>query len=344
MASYNAPRKGSMAFYPRVRAKKETPSLKAIGEEAKAFSFLGYKVGMTQVAGKNAHKGSPGFGQEVTIPVTIIECPAVKVLAIRAYKKGELGLEVLGDIVSETADKELERKIKGIKKTGKKKEGKETKTEGKEKVKKDEKKKLGIADFEKEMEKIEYFTLIVYTQPKSIKLKKKPDVSEINIGGKKEEQLNYAKEILGKEITIEDVVQEGNFLDFKAVTKGKGFQGVIKRSNVKMQRPKAKKQRIVGSISPWHPATVMYTVARAGQMGYHNRTEYNKKILRISDKIEDVNGTTGYTGYGNVKGKYLIIAGSVPGPSKRCIAFRKSYRPEQQRRVIINEIENVIVK
>ncbi|MDD3083914.1 MAG: 50S ribosomal protein L3, partial [Candidatus ainarchaeum sp.] len=241
------------------------------------------------------------------------------------------GYNVLSDVLSEKFNKDLERKISNFKKKISKKD-----------VKKE--KKYNIEDFEKRLEEIEFFTLIVNTQPKTIKLKKKPDLVEINIGGNKEEQLKYAKEVLGKEINIEDVFKEGDFLDIKAVTKGKGFQGVIKRFGIKQQRTKAKKRRIVGSISPWNPSTVMFTVARAGQMGYHNRTEYNKKILKISNNEKEINGSSGYSGYGNVKGKFAIIAGSIPGTSKRCIAIRKSQRPEKKSGLKIESVEKILLK
>ena len=76
--------------------------------------------------------------------------------------------------------------------------------------------------------------------------------------------------------SIADVFTGEHFIDIRAVSKGKGMQGPVKRAGVKMQRPKAKKRRIVGSISPWNPSTVMWQVPRPGQMGYHSRTEYNK--------------------------------------------------------------------
>ncbi len=332
MASYNASRKGSMAFYPRVRAKKETPSMNANSNEAGALSFLGYKVGMTQVLGKNIHKGSPTFGQTVYLPATIVECPALKVLGVRAYIKDEIGYCVLGDVLSEKFDRELERKIPNFKKKVSKKEKKETKV------------KNTIEDFEKKINEIDYFTLIINTQPKQIELKKKPDLTEIDLGGTKEEQLQKAKELIGKEINVEDIFKEGDFLDTRAVTKGKGFQGVIKRFGIKQQRPKAKKRRIVGSISPWNPSTVMFTVARAGQMGYHNRTEYNKKLLKISDDIKEINGKSGYSKYGNVNGKFVLIAGSLPGPSKRCIAIRKSQRPARKAGLQIERVEKIFNK
>lgn len=342
MASYSQPRRGSMAFYPRVRAAKQTPSMKAHGKEAKALSFMAYKVGMTQILGKNTHKGSPSFGQDIALPVTIIAVPSVKVFGVRAYTKGDIGVQPLSDVIADTVDAILQRKMLNFKKPSQKKASKAEKKTKKAPI--DDKKTYTVDDFEKEMADIEYFTLLVHTQPSKLGFKKTPDISEVYMGGKKEEQLVYAKEKMGKEIEIEDVLTEGEFLDVRGVTKGKGFQGVIKRFNVRMQRPKAKKRRIVGCISPWTPHTVMFSVARPGQMGYHNRTEHNKKLLKISDKVAEVNPKAGYPNYGLVKEKYAIIQGSVPGPAKRCISLRKSQRPERKRGVQITEIEKVLLE
>ena len=37
----------------------------------------------------------------------------------------------------------------------------------------------------------------------------------------------------------------------------------------------------VGCIGSWHPSRIGFTVARGGQMGYHHRTEVNKKVYKI---------------------------------------------------------------
>ena len=39
----------------------------------------------------------------------------------------------------------------------------------------------------------------------------------------------------------------------------------------------------VACIGAWHPSRIQYTVARAGQKGYHHRTEINKKVYDIRD-------------------------------------------------------------
>jgi large subunit ribosomal protein L3 len=72
----------------------------------------------------------------------------------------------------------------------------------------------------------------------------------------------------------------------------------------------------------------MWTVAQAGQMGYHKRTEYNKKILKIGEQSEadQVNPKGGFVKYGLVKNDYILVKGSVPGPSKRLIILRKGIR------------------
>lgn len=43
-------------------------------------------------------------------------------------------------------------------------------------------------------------------------------------------------------------------------------------------------------IGAWHPSRVSFTVARAGQKGYHHRTEMNKKIYRIGQGIHTKDG------------------------------------------------------
>ncbi len=337
MSQFNAPRRGSMAYYPRVRAKKETPSIKGIGTENKALSFVAYKVGMVQVQGKNTHKNSPTFGMETVVPATVIATPSLKVFGVRAYTKREIGSEVLSDVLATNVDKFLSRKINNFKKPSQKKQAKENKSEKKEDF-------YTLEDFEKEMNDITGFTLLVHTTPDELDLKKTPDVTEIIIGGTKEQQLAYAKEKLGKEIKFDEVFAEKDFLDVKAVTKGKGFNGVIKRFHVRSLRPKNKRVRVVGSIGPWHPHTVMFTVARPGQMGYHNRTESGKKLIKISTNVEEVNPSKGFSGYGIVKGQYALIYGSIPGPAKRCVALRKTIRPVKQKGIQLEGVERIIKK
>ena len=49
----------------------------------------------------------------------------------------------------------------------------------------------------------------------------------------------------------------------------------------KLPRKTHKGLRKVACIGAWHPARVSFSIARAGQKGYHHRTEINKKIYRM---------------------------------------------------------------
>ena len=73
---------------------------------------------------------------------------------------------------------------------------------------------------------------------------------------------------------------------------------------------------------------VRKTIRQAGQTGYHQRTEMNKRILRISQPNEsDITPEGGFLHYGEVSNDYMIVEGSLPGPAKRMLRFRDAIRP-----------------
>lgn len=296
-------------------------------KEAKPLNFIGYKAGMTTVFGKNAHEKSHSFGQESAIPTTIIECPPLKVIGVRTYNKDAYGLHVIGEATTDKPDRNLKRKIKSFKAKGKVASPNKAPFQAKAPPQKEEPKGAytTFEDLEKGKAQIAQVTIIVQTQPGMTGMgKKKSDVAELHLSGSAEQQLAYAKEKFGKELRISDVFAQGQFVDVKAVDKGKGFQGVVKRFGVKVHRPKAKKRRYVGSIGPWHPPLVMWTVAMAGQMGYQTRTEYNKRVLLLDSAANSalVNPAKGFSHYGLVKNDYIAVHGSVPGAPKRPVALR----------------------
>merc|ERR1711880_23603 len=76
-------------------------------------------------------------------------------------------------------------------------------------------------------------------------------------------------------------------IDTIAITKGKGLEGVVTRWGVtKLPRKTHKGLRKVACIGTWHPSRVSYSVARAGQNGFHHRTELNKKIYKIGEEAD----------------------------------------------------------
>ena len=88
----------------------------------------------------------------------------------------------------------------------------------------------------------------------------------------------------------------------------------------------------------------MWTVARPGQLGYQTRTEYNKRILKISDNPEDINRKGGFLHYGVVRNQFIVLRGSVPGPKKRLIGLRHNIRKVDINRETLNEIEFIASK
>ena len=320
MARAHKPRSGSLAYYPKVRAKKHMavfntyPAIESEG--SKPINYFGYKAGMFQVMGKNAREKSNNFGQTSAIPSTIIECPPIKIIGVRVYGKGTYGIRVLGETTIEKPGKNLRKKITAFKVKGKKR--------------KEEKKYSNFEELEKLKEKTLKVVLIGEVQPGMTGIgKKKADLGELNLTGTIDEQFAFAKSKLGKEMRVNEAFADQDFLDVKAVDKGKGFQGPVKRAGVKIQRPKAKKHRSVGSIGPWHPATVMWTVARPGQLGYQTRTEYNRRVLTVQTNSKPISIEGGFPNYGVIKSDYVIVTGSVPGPVKRPIALRHAIRKAQ---------------
>lgn len=301
------PRHGSMGVWPRKRAAKETPRVRAwaSSKDAKLLGFAGYKVGMTQIQYTDAKKTSITKGMDVTVPVTIIECPPLKVFGARAYKKSYYGTTIVGQTLSKV-EKDLAKRLQP---------GKDAPATF----------DAATADNTDEV------VLICHTQPGLTGIgKKAPELFEVGIGGSIADALAYAKEMIGKDVAVADLFSKGDFVDAHAVTTGRGYQGVIKRFGVALRKHKSEKgQRRVGARSGgWTSQRhMMYRVAQPGQLGYHKRVDYNKQIMFINDDVSKVNAVGGIPRYGVLKNSYVLIKGSVPGPAKRLIRFNKSVRP-----------------
>lgn len=135
------------------------------------------------------------------------------------------------------------------------------------------------------------------------KRQKKAHIMEVQLnGGTVPEKVDFAREHLEKAIAIDQVFDTDEMIDVIGVTKGRGFKGVTSRWHTKkLPRKTHKGLRKVACIGAWHPSRVQFTVARAGQKGYHHRTEINKKIYRIGkgyhnkdNKIVKNNASTEY--------------------------------------------------
>lgn len=251
---------------------------------------------------------SPTKGEELKRAVTILEVPPLKALGIRLYKSTSYGIKAIGEIWADNLEKVLGRKLNLPKK------------------------KFNLEQLKSKLPGAAEVRLLIHTQPRETGLgKKTPEVFEIPIGGSVEEQFNYASSILGKNIFIADVFKAGQYADVHAVTKGKGFEGDIKRFGVKLASHKAEfGRRHRQTMGPITPPVTAWWIAMPGQMGYHKRTDYNKQILKISDiKSTNVNPTSGILRYGLVAGPFILIDGSIPGPKKRLVVLSHTIRPRK---------------
>jgi large subunit ribosomal protein L3 len=313
---HHAPKHGSLSYLPRKRAEhllariRYWPKIEA--DTPRLLGFMGYKAGMTHVFAIEDRKRSPNYGKEVIRSATVLETPPMLICAIRAYLRNSYGIQALTEAWMKNPPEELERVF--------------TLPEN--------------FDTEESLKKIEEnqanltkIRVIAITQPKQTSVpKKKPETAETEIGGGTiQQQLEFAKNILGKTVTPAEIFKDGQYVDVTSISIGKGFQGPVKRWGVGILQHKGRKtKRGVATLGPWNPHHVMYSVPRAGQMGYHQRTEYNKRILKIGTDGKEVTPKGGFVRYGVIRGPYVLLEGSIPGPKKRPIRLRYPARPPRQ--------------
>merc|ERR1711878_240314 len=210
---------------------------------------------------------------------------------------------------------------------------------------------LGKKEIEKDLNQMKKYCttirIIVHTQMKLLRRRqKKAHIMEVQLnGGSIADKVNFAREHFEKEVPVGAVFAKDEMMDIVGVTKGKGFKGVTSRWHTKkLPRKTHKGLRKVACIGAWHPSRIQYTVARAGQKGYHHRTEINKKIYEIKlgyhkkDGVlvknnasteydttdKDINPMGGFPHYGMVKQDFVMIKGCCIGPKKRVLTLRKS--------------------
>jgi large subunit ribosomal protein L3 len=191
---------------------------------------------------------------------------------------------------------------------------------------------------------------IVAVSPHSIGISQKtPFVFEVAVSGKDAKaQYDYVKRMLGREVKAGDIFQLGQNIDVFGITRGKGVEGPVTRFGIKRKQHKSRKSvRAVGTLGPISPAVVMYTVARQGQRGFHQRTEYNKRILIMSNTEKDgqnsINPSGGFKHFGLVKGDYIVVRGSIPGVPKRLVKMRHPIR-NVQKKVLEPKVLEVVVE
>jgi len=317
-----------LAYLPRARAPRWIGKVRHWPEtEAgpRLLAFSGFKAGMTYGLAFDNRQGSLTYGKEIVIPLTILEAPPMLACAVRAYNRTYKGLQTFAEAWMEKPPKDFERVISVPEKFA---------TED------------GLKKIETGLDKVAELRVVLATQPRLAKRPKKtPDLIEVKVGGATiKEEFEYARKLPGTEVKVSDIFKEGQAVDVIGVTKGKGIQGPVKRWGIRRKLHKARKTvRQVGSIGGWTPHFVMYSVPRAGQMGFHQRTEYNKLVVKIGNNGSEVTPKGGFIRYGEINSDYIMLKGSVPGTTNRTVLMRLAVRPPPEAKVPAPRIEYLSV-
>jgi large subunit ribosomal protein L3 len=298
-----------MQVWPRKRAARPYARVRNYPAAEGMPAFAGYKMGMTHVMAFDSYKNSLTKNETINLPATIIECPPLRVFSVRAYTHDHYGYKVAKELLVHK-DKHTGRKVRAPKSVH--------------------------SSIDTLPTAVDRYTIIVATQPANTGIgQKKPQLFEMPVGGKTPaDQLNFIKGLLGREIKASELFKVGDYVDFHAVTTGKGFQGPVKRFGIGLKPHKSEKgRRRPGVIAGGWSAQqhTMYRVAFAGQMGFHQRVQYNNQILKITDKPEEVQPKGGFIHYGTGRSgnEFLVVRGSVPGAKKRMITIVKAIRLKQ---------------
>jgi large subunit ribosomal protein L3e len=338
------PRKGHLGFVPRRRTRHHRGRIRSFPKDNKSnpchfTAFGGFKAGMTHILRDVNRPKAKLDKKEKVEAVTIIETPPMKVIGLVGYIETPRGLRALATVWGNHLDVGTKRRFYKNWMNSKQKAF----SHYHEQIAKNPKK------LETQLNRIKKYCSVVrviaHTQMNLMKnlRQKKNNIFEIQINGGKDisAKVDFGYGFFDKDLKIDQVFNENENIDVLGVTKGKGFAGVMKRFGVRhLQKKSHRGYRKVGCIGAWHPSRVAWTVARAGQLGYHHRTELNKKIYRIGKGARygaKNNATTavditeknitpmgGFPHYGVVQDDFVILKGCVVGPKKRFLLLRKS--------------------
>lgn len=336
---FEHPRCGSLQYLPKKRTKHHHGRIRSFPKDDASkpchmTAFMGFKAGMTHCVREVYRPNSKLHKKESVEAVTIVETPPIVVVGVVGYAATPNGLRAVTTVWAEHLGDDVRRRFyKNWYRSKRKAFDRYAK-------KYSDKEKPIDQEINKIKEHATVVRVIAHTQNKKVKLRQKvANVFEVQInGGSVAEKVDYAQNLFEKEVEVGNVFAEGECIDVMGASKGKGYAGVISRWGVtRLPRKTHRGLRKVACIGSWHPARVSTTVARAGQRGYHHRTEINKRILRLGKKGDAQSASTeadlteksitpvgGFPHYGEINEDWLMLKGCIVGCKKRAITLRKS--------------------
>jgi len=349
-------RHGSLEFLPRKRCRRGKGKAKSFTKDNKKkpchlTAFMGYKAGMTHILREVDKPGSKLHKKEVVEAVTIIETPPMVVVGLVGYNRTVQGLKTVGTVWAQHIGEECRRRFYKNWYRAKKKAFTKYALRYDASVKKNtiDKQLLRIK------KRADVIRVIAHTQIRKVNIRqKKAHIMEIQVnGGSVPQKVDFSVGLFEKPVPVDNIFEENEMIDVIGISKGKGFEGVTTRwGTTRLPRKTHKGLRKVACIGAWHPSRVQFSVPRAGQNGFHHRTERNKKIYRIGKKgtnsgttafdltEKSINSMGGFVRYGLVNEDFLMVKGCTIGVKKRVLTLRKTLHPQTSR----NALEKVALK
>merc|ERR1712167_52724 len=170
--------------------------------------------------------------KDIVEPVTVLECPPMKVIGMVGYIMTPRGLRTLATVFAQNLPNGVIRRFYKNYHVAKRNAFKNYK---KNKYDVDEKSKDHV---NRDINRIEKYCSVVRvlccTQIEKLKFRqRKSHIMEIQLnGGTIADKVKWAHEKFEQEITVETVFEKDEMVDTIAVTRGKGTTGVIKRFGV----------------------------------------------------------------------------------------------------------------
>ncbi|KAH0473905.1 MAG: uncharacterized protein KVP18_002360 [Porospora cf. gigantea A] len=345
---FERPRHGSLAFLPRRRCTLGRARVKTFPpDEAKdpchLTCFAAYKAGMTHVVRELERPGSKLHQKDIVNSVTIVDAPPMVCVGFVGYVETPKGLRPLTAVWAGQLSEECKRRFYKSWYRAKKHKAFTLYSQ-----------KYQAGKMECEIEKVKKYCSVVralcHTQIGKIPgPQKKAHILEVQVnGGSTTEKVDYCLKLFEQTVPVASVFAESENVDVVGISKGHGCEGVVHRWGVtRLPRKTHRGLRKVACIGSWHPARVGFQVARAGQNGFHHRTEKNKKIFRIGAAEDPRSGSTnhditekkvtpmgGFVNYGDVNNDFLMLKGGIVGPRRRLVILRKALSPQVSRRAL----------
>merc|ERR1719158_893621 len=305
-------------------------------------------AGMTHIVREVDRPGSKLNKKEVVESVSVLEAPPMIVAGFVGYVETPRGLRALTSVWAGHLSEECKRRF--YKTWHKSKQKAFTKYQKRWEAASKGSEVAMSAEIERAKKYCQVIRAICHTQMGKVKIgQKKANIKEIQInGGSTEQKVDFAMGLFEQEVKVADVFGQDEMIDIIGSTRGHGYNGVITRWGCsRLPRKTHRGLRKVACIGTWHPARVQFQVPRAGQDGYHHRTEINKKIYKVGKSVRDdphnaqgsnditekaITPMGGFPHYGEVNEDFLMIKGTCGGPKTRVLTFRKSLLAQTSRR------------